>query len=216
VFSHRILWAVSCYTAVTRKKAIILEEISQMESELLAYTELAAAAPARPWHASLWQVMRFGIVGGLNTMIDILVFNIILFCLPTQVPALLVLYNACAYTLGALNSFLLNKYWTFQHTKAIKRKEVMYFMLVTTFGILCNSALVALISSSISHSMLRNTFIWANTAKVLAILGTSTLSYLGMRLWVFADPFQMQQITASDKVNTQASEEIRREQECAD
>lgn len=177
-----------------------MEEVSQIEAvtELLTYAEPETVPPIPSWRTSLWQVMRFGIVGGLNTAIDLLVFNVIIFCFPTQMPALLVTYNAFAYATGALNSYILNKFWTFKHTQAIKSKEVGRFVLINAFGILCNSILVGLISISVSHSLLSNTLIWANTAKVLAILGTSTLSYLGMRLWVFADKFQIQQTEASE------------------
>src|SRR5229473_2405525 len=66
-----------------------------------------------PWNTTLWQLVRFGIVGVLNTTIDIVTLNILLWRFPTHNANLLLVYNTIAYTLGALNSFALNKYWTF-------------------------------------------------------------------------------------------------------
>ncbi|TME58584.1 MAG: GtrA family protein, partial [Chloroflexi bacterium] len=59
------------------------------------------------------QVLRFCLVGGLNTFVDVLVFNLLVLGLPTQDNGLLVIYNSLAYLVGAVNSFCWNKLWTF-------------------------------------------------------------------------------------------------------
>jgi len=73
----------------------------------------------------LRQVLRFGLVGGLNTMIDVLILNGLLWLFPTTSSLMLLAYNTLAYSLGAVNSFLLNKYWTFRYKKRTTRREVV-------------------------------------------------------------------------------------------
>src|SRR5207245_2831310 len=72
----------------------------------------------------LRHMMRFGLVGGLNTLIDLLALNGLLLLFPTTSSSLLLVYNALAYSLGAVNSFLLNKYWTFGSRQKVTRGEL--------------------------------------------------------------------------------------------
>src|SRR5215467_878046 len=62
---------------------------------------------------SLRQLLRFGLVGGLNTLVDLLILNGLLWLFPTTSTLRLLFYSSLAFSMGAVNSFLLNKYWTF-------------------------------------------------------------------------------------------------------
>lgn len=140
---------------------------------------------SRPgWMRSLWEVLRFGLVGGLNTAIDLLILNGLLLLFPTQSTITLLMYNSVAYGVGAINSFVLNKYWTFRHQQRTTPGELVRFALTTCAGIVCNDAILWLLGN-VLHPAIANTTLWANTSKILAVFGTASLSYLGMRLWVF-------------------------------
>jgi putative flippase GtrA len=59
--------------------------------------------------ADLHRMVRFGIVGVLNTGIDFAVFSTLVLGLGWHVvPA-----NTASYSVAVVNSYLLNKYWTF-------------------------------------------------------------------------------------------------------
>jgi len=135
------------------------------------------------------QFVRFGMVGGLNTLIDLVLFNVLLWLWPTHSTTLLLLYNSLAYALGGINSFVLNKYWTFHQRHAVSRDEILRFALITLVGIACNDLILGIISNSM-HSLLGNPTLWANASKIIAIFGTMCISYVGMRLWVFVKPAQ--------------------------
>ena len=130
------------------------------------------------------QMLRFGLAGGLNTLIDLLILNSLLWLFPTNSTRMLLAYNSLAYSIGAINSFLLNKYWTFGQKQRTTRGEVARFTLVTIGGILWSSLILWLASLAL-HSFLLNATVWANVSKLVAIGGTALISYLGMRLWVF-------------------------------
>ena len=142
----------------------------------------------RPVHlvkTTLWQFTRFSAVGLLNTLIDVITLNILLWRFPTHSANLLLVYNTCAYCLGALNSFCLNKYWTFKLRNALNGGEVARFAVMSVTGILCNDSLLWLVARLL-HPLIVNELLWANISKGMAIAGSMTISYLGMRLWVFS------------------------------
>jgi putative flippase GtrA len=140
--------------------------------------------PGRPgW---LPQVRRFGLVGALNTALDLLLLNGLLWLFPTGSATRILAYTAVAYGLGAANSFLLNKYWTFGQRRRTTWGELARFALATLAGIGWNVALVGL-AGRVAHPF-AGALLWTNAAKLLAIGSGALLSYLGMRLWVFVAP----------------------------
>ena len=130
------------------------------------------------------QLLRFCIVGGLNSFVDVLVFNLLLWSLPTQDSGLLVVYNSIAYLIGALNSFCWNKLWTFKQHSRASNDQVARFAIITSLGIICNDAFLGL-ATIILNSLSLNSFLWVNVAKLSAILGSVGVSYIGMRFSVF-------------------------------
>ena len=141
---------------------------------------------------SLSQVLRFGLVGGLNTLVDLLILNGLLLLFPTTSALMLLAYNSLAYGLGGVNSFLLNKYWTFRHRQRSTRRELVRFTLTTICGIGWSNSILWL-ASTVLHPFLVNPTVWANASKILAIAGTALISYVGMRLWVFVSKAQKEQ-----------------------
>ncbi len=130
------------------------------------------------------QLLRFSFVGGLNTIIDILAFNLLLWMMPTQDATTLLFYNSLAYLIGAVNSFCWNKLWTFEQRSQVTRKQLTRFALVTGLGILCNDLFLWLATQLLTKLEL-NGFLWTNIAKVSAIACSFMVSYIGMRFTVF-------------------------------
>ena len=157
----------------------------QTPVELLPGVQDVVSLPERRRINTLWQIVRFGIVGVLNTIVDIIAMNILIWRFPTHDANLLLFYNSIAYMLGALNSFGFNKYWTFKHKQAVTGSELFRFAIVNIIGILCNDGIIWSVAS-ILHTVIANHILWANASKGCAIIGTTSVSYLGMRLWVFS------------------------------
>lgn len=154
-----------------------------------SYTELEAPNYKRNPHTFNWlkQLLQFGLVGGLNTLLDLLVLNTLLLLFPTTSTLTLLTYNALAFSVGAINSFLLNKYWTFGHRQRTTLKELSRYMIAALCGIGW-STLVLWLASTVFHPLGVNSTLWTNAAKIVAIGSNAFLSYLGMRLWVFVRP----------------------------
>lgn len=162
--------------------AEILSPVQQEQNEVDVQRQDMLRVPSRP--RLFGQMWRFVLVGGLNTLVDLLILNSLLWLFPTTSAFALLAYNSLAYSVGAVNSFLLNKYWTFGHRQKTSRRELVSFTLTTLCGIGW-STIILWCASNVLHSFVGNATLWANASKVVAIAGTAFISFLGMRLWVF-------------------------------
>jgi putative flippase GtrA len=166
---------------------VVLIETSEIRPDV--QTSVARQDDQKSPHRPIWQrwsgqFVRFGFVGVLNTLLDVFLLNGLLWLFPTTNTFSILLFNSLAYGIGAVNSFFLNKYWTFGSRQKTTHGEVRRFTLTTLLGIGCNDILVWL-ASNLFLSFISNTSLATNAAKILAISGTVFVSYLGMRLWVF-------------------------------
>jgi putative flippase GtrA len=157
--------------------------------------------PSKRRSGLLWQFVRFCLVGGLNTTVDLLVLNGLLWFWPTQNTMLLLTYNSLAYMVGAVNSFIGNKYWTFRQRRPTSAAEVTRFAVTTLLGIACNDVLLWIVGRLLHPAILSAT-LWTNVSKLLAVGGTVLISYVGMRLWVFVHRPQEKQIMPAFQSNT--------------
>jgi putative flippase GtrA len=141
---------------------------------------------ARGWKSTFVQFLRYCLVGGLNTIVDIGILNILLWRFPTHNVQALTAYNAVAYSCGAISSFLLNKYWTFRRTQRTTRRELIRFAVSIVLEILYSSALIWLAGRAL-QPFIANTTLWGNASKLVAVVCGTVLSYSLMRFWTFAN-----------------------------
>lgn len=139
----------------------------------------------RGWSGTLWQFLHYCLVGGVNTLIDIFVLNVLLWCFPTHNVQVLVAYNSVAYSCGAVSSFFLNKYWTFRRTHKPTGREVGRFVVSVLLELLYSNVLVWFAGKAL-QPFIANTTLWGNAAKLIAVVNGAVLSYILMRFWIFA------------------------------
>ena len=138
------------------------------------------------WKSTVRQFLRYCLVGGANTIIDLLMLNVLLWCFPTNNVLVLVAYNSIAYTSGALSSFSLNKYWTFGHKQRTTRREVVRFVISLFLEVLYSNGLIWLAGKAL-QPLITNVTLWGNASKLLAVAGGTVISYALMRFWTFAN-----------------------------
>ncbi|WP_298837929.1 GtrA family protein [Clostridium sp.] len=126
-------------------------------------------------NGKLKRIVRFGCVGGLNTTIDFGIFSVLngLFGVNYVISQIL------SYSGGTLNSYFLNKFWTFNDTKVSKKttKEIIQFIVVNSA-----SLGVSLIGMSI---LLTNSAMNPLIAKIISMVLAQVVNFLGYRFWVF-------------------------------
>ncbi|MBC7218234.1 MAG: GtrA family protein [Candidatus Caldatribacterium sp.] len=129
--------------------------------------------PLRALLLDFWQFGKFSLVGVANTAIDFGVFMV----LHGKGGLGYSVSQVISYSCGMTNSYLLNKFWTFQSRGKIRLAEVVRFVLVN---------LAALSIALGILSLLRGKYAWgAAESKFLATLGSLGVNFLGNKLWVF-------------------------------
>ena len=168
-----------------------MPSIETKEVQASTRTQDAKIRRFQVWSSTCWQFLRYCLVGGVNTFIDLLMLNVFLWRLPTHNAQVLVLYNSVVYTSGAVSSFFLNKYWTFRRKQRITWREVVRFTISLCCEVLYSSALVWLAGKAL-QPLIANPTLWGNASKLLAVAVGAVISYSFMRFWTFAGGSQDQ------------------------
>lgn len=148
--------------------------------------ELSPPHRVHEWTNTIFQLLRYCLVGGVNTGIDVLALNVLLWRFPTHNPQMLVAYNSVAYSCGAVSSFCLNKYWTFRRTQRATGKELRRFIISVLLELVYSNVLVWL-AGKVLQPFIPNPTLWGNTAKLVAVISGVIISYSLMRFWTFAN-----------------------------
>jgi putative flippase GtrA len=124
------------------------------------------------------QVVRFGIVGALNTLVDFGLFNVLFHFVGLP----LLVANSLSVAAGIANSFIWNKHWTFSAGgRAGWKREVVIFVLVSVIGLLLNNAGIYVLTR-LSGNM---GVLALNLQKLAASAVSMTWNFLGYRLIAF-------------------------------
>ena len=120
------------------------------------------------------QFVKFGLVGVLNTALHFAVF----YALYSLLGLYYLLASTIGYVVGLINSYILNRNWTFQSHDTDRRREFARFAWVNLFSLGGNlAALKALV-------------VWGGlqpeVAQVLAILFSLVANFVGNRFWAFS------------------------------
>ncbi len=151
------------------------------------------------------QAGRFVIVGILNTLIDYFILNILVFFGFTAVLMILgqkfLIANIISVFVAMINSFVLNKKWTFQSEGGNIYLEIIKFFITTIIGmfvinqIIFNSfyygfpSISSLVVSVVHFLNLNNifsdNFIILNFSKSIATVASLIWNFLGYKFFVF-------------------------------
>ncbi|WP_127535995.1 GtrA family protein [Paenibacillus illinoisensis] len=118
-------------------------------------------------------LIKFGIVGVMNTAVDALVFTM-LAALGT--PALIA--QVISYSCGVLNSYWWNGRWTFRDARRQGPNNELLRFVITNLIVLAFSSLILFLSNNILDLNLV-------ISKAAATLLGMILNYIASRYWVF-------------------------------
>ncbi len=90
----------------------------------------------------LVKLLRFGLVGSLNTIVDIVVLNLILWLFPTNDTWQILAFNSLACIVAACNSFFWNKLWTFKYREPVTAQLVLRFAGVSFVSMVGNNVVL--------------------------------------------------------------------------
>lgn len=148
--------------------------------------------------AVVYQIAKFGLIGVLNTLVDLgfLALITLLFKTFLQIEAediLLAsvsfysLYKAASFIIANVNSYYWNKYWTFEQGGRTKTKsEFIQFFGVSVIGFVINVFIASFVFKFVLGKMI------GLSSEQLGLIGAAAGSiaglawnFIGYKLWVF-------------------------------
>lgn len=136
-------------------------------------TQLAyriGAAARRP--ASWWQLVKFGLVGGIGYLINLAVFALL-----TGLGVHHVIAAIGAFCVAVTNNFILNRYWTFEPGEGPAHFQAARFFAVSLASLGLNIAVLEI--------LIANHWTGELTAQAIAVAVAMPFNFLGNKLWTF-------------------------------
>jgi putative flippase GtrA len=130
------------------------------------------------------ELIVFGLVGVSNTLIDIGVTTILSWLLSATSGFLLGAVNVVGFSAAVVNSYILNKRWTFKHETKTTRGEFTKFFLISLGGLVINTTVVVY-GERLLLELLEIPVLRVLISKVLATIFTLGWNYVGYKLFVF-------------------------------
>jgi putative flippase GtrA len=125
-------------------------------------------------------------VGTLNTAIDFGVLNLLSLLTSVYGGGRLIPINIPGFVLAMINSYVLNKYWTFKATaRGVSSLEIGTFALVSFIGLGINTAVCVVVASLLPPTLSITPVLWENIAKVVATGFSLVWNFVGYKYVVF-------------------------------
>jgi putative flippase GtrA len=148
--------------------------------------------------AIIYQIAKFGLIGMLNTLVDLGVLALITFIFRSyyNIESTTVIigaitfysiYKAASFVVANINSYFWNKYWTFdQGKKTQTRAEFVQFFAVSIVGFLINVFIASFVFKMVLASLtgLSDDQLGLIGAAAGSIAGLAW-NFIGYKLWVF-------------------------------
>lgn len=152
------------------------------------------------------QVGKFAVVGAINTLIDIIILNTLVFLGFTAIIVFFeqkfLIANIISVAAAMVNSFILNKQWTFKSTdKKNIYLEIVKFFIITIIGMFIvhqlifnmlyfnlpfiSSMMISMIHFLKLNGIFSDEFVILNFSKIIAIFGSLVWNFIGYKFIVF-------------------------------
>ena len=148
--------------------------------------ELTPAVSARrPW---IGQFIRFGLVGFVNTVVDLAVLNLLIVLTHTgRTGAMFALFKTIAFVCAVLNSYFMNRAWTFQRVPTKSSVlEGSQFLFVNLLGLVVNVGTASLALNYARPEWRIDPKWWPSVAALVGTAFSFAFNFIGYKFWVFA------------------------------
>ena len=142
----------------------------------------------------VYQAAKFILVGGLNTLIDWGVLNLLLFFINVSSGPLYSVSKGVSFAVAVVNSYFWNKHWTFKKSAQLARpgeeqksarQEVLQFFLVSIIGFAINVLVASLVVNVWGPHFGISAKLWATVGAACGTVIGLAWNFLGYKLFVF-------------------------------
>ena len=131
------------------------------------------------------QFSKFAAVGALNSLINLSVLNILIFFTNITEGIYFSGFASVAFIVSKINSYLWNKFWTFESKTKITIKEYIHFSIFTLAGLLLNVGIISLLVSWVGAPHGISPRVWVNISAIAAIIAIMAWNFLTYKKIVF-------------------------------
>ncbi len=132
------------------------------------------------------QFSRFVVVGFINTAIDFFVLNVLSFLTGIEKGAGAAVLSSISFLVANLNSYILNKQWTFkEHNAKNVSKQFTKFFTVSIMGAVINFVIVGILTTYVQSPFEMDGRLWLNISKAAAIGVVLFWNFFGYKFFVF-------------------------------
>lgn len=124
-------------------------------------------------HREWKRLLRYGVVGLMNTGVDFAVFAALVYGLGAAAIAA----QPVSYLCGFANSYIWNRKWTFRSGKRASMPELVRFGVVNAVSFGVSTVVLMAIVNGLGWSAL--------IGKAVSVVASLAVNYVGSRLWVF-------------------------------
>ena len=144
------------------------------------------------YKSNMGQITRFLIVGMMNTLLDLLLLNIMTLISAVKDGLGFSAQKACSACIAIIFSYVLNKYWSFKSCQA--GNNYMEFGKFITVSLFSMAIQVIVATVMVSHirplfdlygPFLRNAQLWVNIGGISGSLFSAISNFLGYKYFVF-------------------------------
>ncbi|MBX4187524.1 MAG: GtrA family protein [Candidatus Doudnabacteria bacterium] len=141
--------------------------------------------------ALILQFLRFAVVGVINTAINFAIFNLLIWATGVTKGPMIVPMTGAAFLAANINSYLLNRKWTFKdNSNGEGAKQFSVYLSVSIVGALINIGCVFLLTTYIPPLLGLSEQLWANLANLVATGLSLIWNFVGYKLIVFKKSYQ--------------------------
>lgn len=146
---------------------------------------LVAYRLSRRWPVMI-QFVKFGIVGGLNSLIYLGALNLLITATGIAAGLGYTAFVSSAFIVSVTNSYVWNKYWVFRASESGGGSgEFIKFFLVNLVGFAINVGAASFVVNVIGAPAGFSASVWANIGAVSAVFITLFWNFIGMKFIVF-------------------------------
>ncbi|MEK9174577.1 MAG: GtrA family protein [Patescibacteria group bacterium] len=135
---------------------------------------------AQVWKPFVFQFGKFFVVGLSNTFLDLGVLNLLIYLTDITHGIYFAVFKSISFICAVINSFLWNKYWTFQ-----KQGSFFLFLAVVLGSALLNVGWASYMVDVIGHPESISPKMWDNIAALSSVFLVLTWNFLGLKFVVF-------------------------------
>ncbi len=150
----------------------------------LGYGGMHVAHTLSRWGGGIPEIARFLVVGGSSTVLEISILNILFHVTGVASGWYYSFFKASTFLLALLNSYFLNRGWTFR-SESRSVAQFSKFFVVNIIGLTLNVSTASLIVNGVGPPTGVSEVAWGNTGAVIAVFVVMIWNFLNYKFFVF-------------------------------